>query len=104
MRFLLVNLKVKDSCLLSCTRLDVDLLQLTLLIHYPFPLTWPISRNPIFAYCDLSNSKKYVRNARAWCSEGREFVSQRPAKSYTALQTVHHCFNIYVRSCVALTL
>jgi len=34
----------------------------------------------------------------------REFVSQRPAKSYTALQTVRHRFNIYRSSCVALAL
>jgi len=35
---------------------------------------------------------------------GREFVSQWPAKSYTALQTVFHRFNIYASSCVALAL
>jgi len=28
----------------------------------------------------------------------------RPAKSYTALQTVCHCFNIYANNCVALAL
>jgi len=27
-----------------------------------------------------------------------------PAKSYTALQTVRHCFNIYASNCVALAL
>jgi len=42
--------------------------------------------------------------ARASCAGGREFVSQRPAKSYTALQTVRHRFNIYASSCVALAL
>jgi len=30
----------------------------------------------------------------------REFKSQRPAKSYTALQTVHYRFNIYASCCV----
>jgi len=30
------------------------------------------------------------------------YESQRPAKSYTALQTVRHRFNIYAGSCVAL--
>jgi len=38
------------------------------------------------------------------CAGGREFVSQRLAKSYTALQTVRHHSNIYVGSCVALAL
>jgi len=27
-----------------------------------------------------------------------------PAKSYTALQTVRYCFNIYASNCVALAL
>jgi len=35
---------------------------------------------------------------------GQEFESQRSAKSYTALQTVRHRFNIYASSCVALAL
>jgi len=43
-------------------------------------------------------------NTRASCAGGREFVSQRPAKSYTALQTVRHRFNIYAGSYVALAL
>jgi len=43
-------------------------------------------------------------NARASCAGDREFVSQRPAKSYTALQTVRHRVNIYAGSCVALAL
>jgi len=30
-----------------------------------------------------------------WCS------NSGPVKSYTALQTVHHCFNINANSCVA---
>jgi len=34
-------------------------------------------------------------NARASCAGDREFEAQRPAKSYTALQTVHHRFNVY---------
>jgi len=34
-------------------------------------------------------------NARALCAGGRDFESQNPAKSYTALQTVCHRFNIY---------
>jgi len=38
------------------------------------------------------------------CAGGREFVSQRPAKSYTALQTVRHRFNINAGSCVALAM
>jgi len=38
------------------------------------------------------------------CAEGQEFESQRPAKSYTALQTVHHCLSIYAGSCVTLAL
>jgi len=42
--------------------------------------------------------------ARAACAEGRELVSQRLAKSYTALQAVRHRFNIYAGSCVALAL
>jgi len=29
------------------------------------------------------------------CAGGREFESQRPTKSYIALQTVRHRFNIY---------
>jgi len=33
-----------------------------------------------------------------------EFESQRTAKSYTALQTAHHRFNIYAVSFVALAL
>jgi len=36
-------------------------------------------------------------NVRASCAGGREFESQRPAKSYTVLQTVRHRFNIYAR-------
>jgi len=43
-------------------------------------------------------------NARASCAEGQEFVSQRPAKSYTALQTVRHRFNIYASGCVTMAL
>jgi len=35
--------------------------------------------------CDRLDSRTV--NARASCTGGREFVSQRPAKSYTALQT-----------------
>jgi len=35
---------------------------------------------------------------------GREFESQRPARSYTVLQTVRHRFNIYAGSCVTLAL
>jgi len=35
---------------------------------------------------------------------GREFVFQRLAKYYTALQTVRHRFYIYAGSCVALAL
>jgi len=34
----------------------------------------------------------------------REFESQWPVKSYTALQTVRQRFNIYAGSCVALAL
>jgi len=34
----------------------------------------------------------------------QEFESQRPAKSYTVLQTVCHRFNIYAGSCIALEL
>jgi len=36
----------------------------------------------------------------------REVWSSNPrtAKSYTALQTVYHCFTIYASSCVALAL
>jgi len=41
---------------------------------------------------------------RASCARGREFVFQRPAKSYIALQTIRHGFNIYASSCVALAL
>jgi len=37
-------------------------------------------------------------NARASCAGGPEFES-RPTKSYTALQTVRHRFNIYASSC-----
>jgi len=33
-----------------------------------------------------------------------EVEYQRPAKSYTALQTIRHRFNIYVVSCIALAL
>jgi len=33
-----------------------------------------------------------------------ESSNPRPAKSYMALQTVRHRFNIYTSSCVALTL
>jgi len=45
-----------------------------------------------------------IFNARASCASGREFISQRLAKSYTALQTVCHLFNIYASSSVALAL
>jgi len=40
----------------------------------------------------------------ASCAGGREFESQRPAKSDAALQTIRHRFNIYASSCVALAL
>jgi len=43
-------------------------------------------------------------NARASYAGGREFVSRRPVKSYTAFQTVRHRFNIYAGSCFALAL
>jgi len=43
-------------------------------------------------------------NVRASCAGGREFVSQRPDKSYTALQTVRHRFNIYAGSCATFAL
>jgi len=43
-------------------------------------------------------------NARDSSAGDREFVSQRPAKSYTALQTVRHRFNICAGSCVAFAL
>jgi len=33
-------------------------------------------------------------NVHASYAGGQEFVSQKPAKSYTALQTVRHRFNI----------
>jgi len=39
-------------------------------------------------------------DARALCAWGLKFKS-RPAKSYTALQTVRHRSNIYASSCVA---
>jgi len=42
--------------------------------------------------------------ARASCGGDREFESQRPSKSYTALQTVRHGFNTYAGSFAALTL
>jgi len=42
--------------------------------------------------------------ACASCARSREFESQRPAKSYTGLQTVRHRFNIYASCCVALAL
>jgi len=35
-------------------------------------------------------------------SRVREFDSQRPGKSYTALQTIRHRFNIYASSVAAL--
>jgi len=35
-----------------------------------------------------------MRSSTASCLESREFELQRPANSFTALQTVHHCFNI----------
>jgi len=41
-------------------------------------------------------------NARASCARDQEFVSQRPLKSFIALQMVRHLFNIYAGSCVAL--
>jgi len=41
-------------------------------------------------------------NALVLCAGSREFDSQRPAKSYTALQTVRHRFNISASSCVAM--
>jgi len=34
----------------------------------------------------------------------QEFEFQRPAISYTTLQMVGHCYNIYAGSCVALAL
>jgi len=40
-------------------------------------------------------------NARASCAGGLKIKFQT-AKSYTALQTVRYCFNIYASSCVAL--
>jgi len=46
----------------------------------------------------------FIFNARASYAGGREFVSQRSTKSYTALQRVRHRFNIYASSCVALVL
>jgi len=42
-------------------------------------------------------------NAHAWCAGGME-LNLEPTKSYTALQTVRHRFNIYASSCVALAL
>jgi len=36
------------------------------------------------------------------CGRSSVRESQRPAKSYTALQAVLHCFNIYAGSCYAL--
>jgi len=39
-------------------------------------------------------------NARASCGGELEFKTLT-AKSYTALQTVRHCFNIFASSCVA---
>jgi len=38
----------------------------------------------------MTNGRTF--NARASCAGGREFVSQRPTKSNTALQTVRHRF------------
>jgi len=43
-------------------------------------------------------------DARVSCARGREFEYQRPAKSYTAFQTVCHRFCIYAIGCVALAL
>jgi len=56
---------------------------------------------PVFnvSKIDVKNWTVYVC---ASCEGGRKFESQRPAKSYTALQTVRHRFNIYGGSCVAL--
>jgi len=42
----------------------------------------------------LKSEQALTVNARASCAGGREFKSQRPAKSYTALQTVRYRFNI----------
>jgi len=42
-------------------------------------------------------------NARASCARGREFEFQA-TKSYRALQTVRHYFNIYPNSCIVLAL
>jgi len=58
---------------------------------YSKPLQWP-------TLCHTAS----MANARASCAEGRKFETQRSAKSYTALQTARHCFNIYAGSCVAL--
>jgi len=43
-------------------------------------------------------------DARASCTGGQEFEFPGPAKSYTALQTVRHRFNIYASSGVAFAL
>jgi len=63
----------------------------------------PIENKSNLSIRDSSGMEEGV-NERASCAGGREFVSQRSAKSYTALQTVRHRFNIYVGSCVALAL
>jgi len=39
---------------------------------------------------------------RAPCVWEVDSLNPRPAKSYTALQIVRHCLNIYASSCVAL--
>jgi len=52
----------------------------------------------------LLKINRYVNcfiNAHVSCAGGREFVSQKPAKSHAALQMVRHRFNIYPGSCAA---
>jgi len=48
-----------------------------------------------FAYTLVSNDRLNGRtvNAHASCAGGQEFDSQRPTKSYSALQTILHHFN-----------
>jgi len=66
----------------------------------------PFPHYSVYAQPGVSHTCTFCRsvNARASWAESRELESQRPTKSYTALQTVRHRFNIYAGSCAALAL
>jgi len=64
------------------------------------PVTAALHRNLVVTKNHIFPYVVHFKYTASMAAGGREFESQWPAKSYTALQTVRHRFNIYTQVAV----